>query len=211
MADRLKDLSDALAAMVDRNGQSVVSVVGRRDAPASGVVWPAEGLVVTASHVLEWQEDIAVGLPDGGTTTAELVGRDPATDLAVLRVSASSLAVPKWTPPDSTRVGQLVLSLARSARGLRVGLGVVSVFGGAWQTQWGGQVDHYLETDLRLSAGFSGSMLLDPLGSAIGLNTSGLVRKTSLAVPTPTVRRVVEQLLEHPQVRGGFLGPLAPG
>ncbi len=199
------DLSERLAALAEDGGQSVVRVEARR-APASGVVWSPDGVVVTAHHNLEWDEDIEVGLADGRSTRAELVGRDPSTDLAVLRLQAAGLAAPAWAEPDSLRPGHLLLSLSRPGRALRVGLAPLARAAGDWRAPAGGKLDRYLEADLPLHPGFSGALVLDLAGRAVGMATAGLARGTALVVPLPTLRRVVGQLLAHGQVRRGFLG-----
>src|SRR5262245_23565731 len=112
MADVLHGISDRLADVVEGAGRSVVRVEGRRGAPASGVAF-AEDVVVTAHHVLEWDEDLAVGLPDGSAAEAHVIGRDSGTDLAALRVKGPALAPPAWSDPAGTRVGHLVLGLSR--------------------------------------------------------------------------------------------------
>src|SRR4051794_39128704 len=94
------DLSELLATVVEKAGGSVVQVSARRGIGSSGVVWSADGVVVAADHNIQREEDITVGLPDGGTVPARLVGRDSSTDVAVLRVEASGLAVPDWSDLD---------------------------------------------------------------------------------------------------------------
>jgi S1-C subfamily serine protease len=183
----------------------VVRVEARR-APASGVVWSPDGVVVTAHHNVEWDEDIEVGLADGRSARAELVGRDPSTDLAVLRLQVTGLAAPAWAEPDSLRTGHLVLSVSRPGRALRVGLAPLARAAGDWRAPTGGKLDRYLEADLPLHPGFSGALVLDLAGRALGMATAGLSRGTALVVPLPTLRRVVGQLLAHGQVRRGFLG-----
>lgn len=216
MIDSVSDLSNALAAVVERSGPGVVRIEGRRRGPSSGAVWSADGLVVTTSHVLEWDENIKVGLPDGTAATAALVGRDPTTDLALLRVPASGLGVPDWADVDRVKVGHLTLAVSRPGRSVRASLGVVSAVGDPWRTRSGGRIDRYIETDLGIYPGFSGSLLADSGGRALGLNTSGLIRGLSLAVPGKTVRRVAETLIAHGHVRRGYLGvgtypvPLSP-
>ena len=113
MTELLSNLSDALAGIVETTGQSVVRVEARRRLPASGVVWSPDGVIVTAHHVIQQDEAIGVGLPSGETVNATLVGRDPTTDLAVLRVGAASLSTAEWGGPDDLRVGHLVLALGR--------------------------------------------------------------------------------------------------
>ena len=95
MTGTLASLSDSLAEAVASAGPSVVRVEGRRRLPASGIVWSADGVIVTAHHVLE-RDDITIGLPDNDTATATLVGRDPTTDVAVLRIEAKGLTTPTW-------------------------------------------------------------------------------------------------------------------
>jgi S1-C subfamily serine protease len=199
------ELSERLARVVEASGPSVVRVEARRGSPASGVVWSADGVVVTASHVLEWDDSIEVGLPDGRSLAASLIGRDPTTDLAALRVEAGALRVPEWNGAR-LKVGHLVLALSRPGRSARASLGIVSAAGDAWRTPAGGRLDRYIQTDVPLHPGFSGGLLVDAAGAGIGVNTSGLLRRTSLALPAETARRVVDSLVAHGQVRRGFLG-----
>src|SRR5436309_1091926 len=105
------DLSNTLAAAVETTGEGVVRVEGRRRRPSSGVIWD-KGVVVTAEHTLEWDEEIEVGLPGGETATARLIGRDAGTDLAALEVVAKGLAAPRWIETDGVKVGHLVLGLS---------------------------------------------------------------------------------------------------
>ena len=112
MTGTLTSLSDSLAGAVASAGPSVVRVEGRRRLPASGMVWSADGVIVTAHHVLE-RDDITIGLPDDKTATATLVGRDPTTDVAVLRIEAKGLTTPTWADLSALRVGHLALALGR--------------------------------------------------------------------------------------------------
>jgi len=205
MSDVARALSSELADLVERAGTSVVRVEGGR-LPGSGVVWSADGVVVAASHSVEGDAGIEVGLADGSTLAATLVGRDPTTDVVALRVAASGLAAPAWADPSSVRVGQLVLGLSRPGRSVRAVLGIVSVRGEAWRTPSGGRLDHYLQTDIARHPGFSGGLLVGAAGEPLGLNTTGILRSTTLAITGPTLRRVVDALLAHGQVRRGFLG-----
>lgn len=206
MTSSLKDFSDAIAGVVEAAGSSVVRVDGRERLPASGIVWSEDGVVVTASHVLERDEEIAVGLPDGGETDATLIGRDPTTDLAAVRVSGDGLAAPGLAEPDGARVGNLALAVGRPGRTAQAALGIVSALGDAWDTRAGGRIDRHLQSDVVMYPGFSGGPLVDASGHVLGLNTSALSRGVTVSVPVPTIRRVVETLLEHGRVRRGFLG-----
>ena len=202
----LTDLSETLAATVAAAGDSAVRVEARRRMPASGVVWSGDGLVVTTHHGVESDENIHVGLPDGRRVPASLVGRDPTTDLALLRVQAGDITAPSWTEADQLKVGHLVLALGRPGKSVRATLGIVSALGDSWRTPAGGLVDRYLQTDVVMYPGFSGGPLVDASGRVLGVNTSMVLRGTSLAIPISTVRGVVETLSQHGRVRRGFLG-----
>lgn len=205
MSDVLKDVSNGLAGLVGAADPTVVRVEGRRRLPATGIVWSSDGVIVTAHHVLERDEDLAIGLPGEDSAPAELVGRDPTTDLAVLRAEAEGLQTPTWAAPDSPKVGHLVLALGRPGKRLQATLGIVSALGDRWQTPAGGEVDRYLQTDVVMYPGFSGGPLIDVSGDLLGMNTSAL-RGVSVALPSETLKRVVESLLVHGRVRRGYLG-----
>lgn len=206
MAKVLRNLSDALAATVEATGPAVVRVEARRRLPASGIVWSADGIIVTAHHVVQRDENIGVGLPNGQAVPATLVGRDPTTDVAVLRAQTEGLTPPTWADLESLQVGHLVLALGRPGQTVQATLGIVSALGDSWRTPAGGRLDRYLQTDLVMYPGFSGGPLVDAAGQVLGLNTSALLRGISLAVPAPTLRQVVETLLAHGRVRRGYLG-----
>lgn len=206
MADVLQELSNALAAVVESGGQSVVRVDGRRRIPATGVVWSADGVIVTASHVVHNEENIQVGLPNGEQASAALVGRDPSTDIAVLRAEASGLTPATWSADGETAVGHIVLALGRPGRTVQATQGIVSALGNAWRTHGGGHIDRYLQTDVVMYPGFSGGPLANVFGQFAGLNSSHLMRGVSLTMPPATLERVVGTLLEHGRIRRGYLG-----
>lgn len=206
MSDVLKSLSQDMAALVKDAGPSIVRLEARRRTPASGIVWSADGVIVTAHHVVEQEENIEVGLDGGGTTTATLVGRDPSTDLAVLRTDASDLTAASWAETADLRVGHLVLALGRPGITTQATLGVISAVGREWQTPAGGKIDTYLQTDVTMYPGFSGGPLATAGGAFAGVNTSALMRGVSITVPTATIRSVVETLLAHGHIQRGYLG-----
>lgn len=206
MADVLQGLSDDLAAAVETAGQSIVRVEGRRRQAASGVVWSADGLIVTAHHVIERDENIKIGLPNGETTTAVLVGRDPTTDVAVLRAEASGLTPAKWLEVSSVKVGHLVLALGRPDADVQATLGVISALDKEWRTHAGGRIDSYVQTDVVMYPGFSGGPLVSVGGAMIGLNSSALARGVSITLPVATIRRVADTLATHGRIKRGFLG-----
>lgn len=202
----LIDLSAALAATVEQAGSGVVRVEARRRLPASGIVWSGDGLIVTAQHIVQRDENIQVGLADGRSVPAQLVGRDPTTDLAVLRAAASDLAPLPHAGADQLAVGRLALALGRPGQSVQATLGIISALGDGWRTRMGGAIDRYLQTDVVMYPGFSGGALVGADGRLLGLNTSGLAQGVSLALPIATLQRVADALLAHGRVQRGYLG-----
>ncbi|MDR7545164.1 MAG: S1C family serine protease [Armatimonadota bacterium] len=204
--DILSDLSDGLASLVEAVGPSVVRVEARRRLPASGIAWSSDGLIVTADHAIEHEEGIRVGLADGRTVTAVPVGRDPSTDVALVRARATGLTPATWVEPGTARTGHLVVSLGRPGRAVRARLGILTAVADAWRAPGGAAIDRYLELDSGPAAGFSGGATVDASGGVLGMQTTGLLRQTALALPLPTLRRVADALLAHGRVRRGYLG-----
>lgn len=206
MSNVLTELSAALATAVSQADSGIVRVEGRRRLGATGIVWHADGLILTANHVVRHEEHLKVGLPDGSRVSASLVGRDPSTDLAVLKVEANGLTPLTEGNKQNLGVGNLVLALGRPGRTVQATLGIVSALGDGWRTQLGGQIDRYLQTDVVMYPGFSGGPLVDAAGQLVGLNTSALGRGVSLTIPTPTLARVADALQAHGCVQRGYLG-----
>jgi S1-C subfamily serine protease len=201
----LIELSQSMAEAVARAGAATVTVNARRRMPASGIGF-ASDLVLTADHVVERDEDIHVVLPDGSEIDASVAGRDPGSDLALLRLSRGGVAVAEKAAQEA-RVGQIVLALGRPSRaGIEASLGVVSAVNGPVRTGHGGLLEQYLRTDTIPYPGFSGGPLIDALGHVLGLNTSGLSRGLSLTIPAGLAWRVAETLAAHGHIRRGYLG-----
>jgi S1-C subfamily serine protease len=203
---KLSDLSQAMADVVAQAGNSVVRVEARRRLPATGIIWSADGLIITANHVVKNDSNIGIGLADGTAVSGTVVGRDPTTDTAVLRAEASDLTPLTESDKKTLGVGHLALALGRPGKTVQVTLGIISALGGSWRTAWGGQIDRYLQTDVLMYPGFSGGPLVDANGRLVGMNTSGFSRGVSLAVPTATLARIADSLLAHGRMRRGYLG-----
>jgi S1-C subfamily serine protease len=201
----LSAVSNDLAAAVDTVGRSVVAIHARRRIPASGIVWQP-GVIVAAHHTIHRDDDITVALHDGSSVSATLAGRDPSTDLAVLRLADGAAAQPIAPAAEPPRVGQLVLALGRPGGSVTASLGIISAVGGEWRTWQGGTIDRFVRLDLAVYDGFSGGALVDAGGRVLGLNTSGLARATAVTVPASTVSRVMAQLLARGHVARGWLG-----
>jgi S1-C subfamily serine protease len=202
----LSALSNDLASAAERASRAVVSVHGRQHVPSSGVLWQPN-VVVTAEHTLKRDEEITVTLADGRNVPAVLAGRDAGTDLAVLKLDAGETGAAALGDTASLKVGHLVLALGRaSEKGVSASLAFVSGVGGAWRTWRSGQVDQLVRLDVAIYPGFSGGPLVDSEGRVVGINTSGLSRFMAVAIPVPTVNRVVKDLLEKGRIARGYLG-----
>ncbi len=206
MTETLQHLSQGMAGLVEQSDAKVVRVDARQRMPGSGVIWSADGLIVTSNHVVERDEQIQIGLADGRTLDATLVGRDPGADIAVLRVNASGLAAATWVDAGELKVGHLLLALGRPGNRIQATLGIASALGGQWRTHAGGEIDHYLQTDVVMYPGFSGGPLVAADGRFAGVNSSALVRGVSVAIPSATIQKVVETLVTHGHVPRGYLG-----
>jgi len=200
-------LSRQFAEVAEQASKFVVAVHGGRRVAGSGIVW-RPGIVITASHMLRHPEDVEVTLGDKSRHKASLAGRDPGTDVAVLRLENHSFAAPELLSQASKlRVGQLILAIGRSTLGdLAATSGIIARLGGAWQTWRGGKIDSLLRPDVTLYPGQSGSALIDSRGRVLGMNTSALARAATITVPTETVERVVNEIVEHGGVFRPYLG-----
>ncbi len=205
MTTQLRAISDEMAAVVESAGQSVVQVNGRRRIPASGLVWSTEGVIVTANHVVR-TEDAKVALPDGDRLNATLIGRDPAIDLAVLRIDRDGLAVSPWSPEDELRVGAMVFALGRPGSTIQASLGILSALGEDWRLHGGARISHYVRADLVMYPGFSGGPIVDADGRVVGMSTSAMSRDGCIALTRTTVEPTVETILKYGSVRRGYLG-----
>jgi S1-C subfamily serine protease len=199
----LQELSDALAAAVERASAFTVRVNARRRMPATGIVW-ADGIIVTADHVIERDEDITVTAADGKSVSATIAGRDPGSDLAVLRAQTGLQPAPR---SQDAKVGHLVLAVGRPGdSGLTAAMGVISAIGGPWQSGRGATVEGYIRADVTMYPGFSGGPLVDAAGNVLGINTSGISRIGGVTIPVAAAEKVIQPLMTHGRLKRGFLG-----
>jgi len=204
MANPLTDFSNGLSSAVEKAGASTILVDARKRYPASGIAY-AEDLVLTADHVVTREDDIKVILPDGKSLAATIAGRDPGSDLALLRLAEKALTAAKTS--DDVKVGQLVLALGRpNSEGMQASWGIVTAISGPTRTFRGGMLDEYIRTETTPYPGFSGGPLVNTEGEVLGLNTSGLTRGSSLTIPNKVAWRVAEALATHGSVKRGYLG-----
>jgi len=199
----LKDLSKEIEALVEKASQSVVRVDARRGRAGTGIVWDS-GLVLTANHVVEQEEDIEV-VVDGKSAKASLVGRDPATDLALLKVDGlSAPAMPRAKVSD-LKPGQIVLAIGRPGS-LKATFGTVSAVSSSWRGWRGSEIEHLIQTNAPLYPGFSGGPLVDADGRAVGMNSWVFGRGDGRAIAMDVAERVVESLRADGRIKRPYLG-----
>ena len=196
-------LSHHSAEIVARCAPSVVAVSGRRRRASSGFVWRS-GVVVTASDALERDEDISVLMPQGEQIAASLAGRDPSTDIAVLKVPAAGnrLDLPR---ADNVSSGEFAIAIGRHAAAPIARFGMIAIAGGPWQSLRGGRIDRLIRLDRSIDAGQEGGILVNAAGEFIGMAVPG-PRRAGLAIPAETIERVAEQLLARGRIARGYLG-----
>lgn len=201
----LLSFSNQLADAVEAIGPALVVVNGRARQSASGI-GIAPDVVLTADHVVERDDDLTVVNADGQELAAQIVGRDPATDLAVLRVSGLGTQVAR-AAEQLPRVGQVVLAVGRPSRGgPMASMGVISAVGGPVRTMRGGVINQLIQTDATPYPGFSGGALIDTSGAVLGLLTTGLIRGIPLGIPAQQAWQIGAALQQHGSLKRGYLG-----
>ena len=197
----LPDLSAALADLVARLAPSAVAIHSDRSR-SSGFVW-RPGLIVTADESLSEEGAFSVTLQGGDTMAAHLVGRDPTTDIALVRVESDLLPFSLTASPVAA--GALVLAVGAEDGTSTAALGVVSRASGPWRSLRGGAIDARIELDLRLRQSSEGGLVVDAAGAAIGMAVFG-PRRRVLVIPTATIERVAPKLAAHGRIARGYLG-----
>jgi S1-C subfamily serine protease len=184
----------------------------------TGIVWAGDLVISSSFHTpdrtkvgiatADVQGDPGSEIAGGGFVArdAEVIGRDPGTDVALLRVTGGGLTPATFRELGDLAVGNFALALGRPGRTVRASLRAIGVLGPALRTPHGGKLDRYVESDRQIPRGFAGGPLIDADGAVIGMNTRTLLRGEDLAVPTATLRRVVDELAAHGGVRRGYLG-----
>eukprot|EP00927_Polykrikos_kofoidii_P046561 TRINITY_DN40762_c0_g2_i1.p1 TRINITY_DN40762_c0_g2~~TRINITY_DN40762_c0_g2_i1.p1 ORF type:complete len:365 (-),score=39.87 TRINITY_DN40762_c0_g2_i1:125-1219(-) len=212
-AAALDAYSKIVTGAVDSVGQAVVAVRhADGTGQGSGFIFSPEGYICTNDHVLgDAGTSIKVTLTDDTTVSAEVVGRDPPTDVGVLRIGAPGKSFPFVPLGDSTslRVGQLVVAIGNPLGYVSsVSAGVVSALGRSLRSQSGRLVDHVIQTDTAINPGNSGGPLVNSAGEAVGMNTAIIAGTQGLAfaVPSNTISFVVSQIIQHGRVKRGYFG-----
>jgi S1-C subfamily serine protease len=204
ITNSLADLSGAIADIVAKTAPSIVAVHSRGRFPTSGIVW-RPGLIITAEEALETDEGLIVVTADGRKLEAKLLGRDPSTDIALLRIDDETLAPLPLVGDARLALGHLVMAIGRTHEGTSANLGIVATEAGAWRSQRGGDIDRLVRFDLRTNRLIEGGAIVDAQGRAAGMLVLG-PRRSALLIPTPTIERVAEQLLANGRIARGYMG-----
>lgn len=199
----LSQLSDDIAGLVEKASGSVVRVDARRGRAGTGIAWD-EDLVLTANHVVEQEEEIEVGVGER-TLKASLVGRDPATDLALLKVEGLNAPAMARAKVEDLKPGQIVLAIGRPG-GLKATFGTISAVSTSWRGWRGSEIEHLIQTNAPLYPGFSGGPLVDVEGRAVGMNSWVFGRGDGRAVAMDVAERVVQSLRSDGRIKRAYLG-----
>ena len=195
--------STHVAELVERVATGIVAVHGGGRWSSSGIHWRS-GVVITAEETLERDDGIKLTLPGGRQVDATLAGRDPTTDVAVLRFQPDGLPTVATTNA-ALRAGQAVVAVGSHEGGALAAFGIVAYAGGPWRSLRGGTIDSLVRLDLALSPAAEGGALVDASGGIIGMTVLG-PRRRALAIPSSTIDRAVDQLLARGHVFRGYLG-----
>ncbi len=201
MSDALISLSDALASRVDHAAPALLCIHPGERAQRTAYLWQ-DGVAITSEQNLPTDSEIPAVLPGGRHARATVAGRDPGTNVAVLRVDLSGAPRPD---PAEAKAGGLVLALGAADGRPTVRMGAVHRVGPAWDSMAGGRLDRYIQLDLPLSSREEGGPVLTADGALLGMSTLG-PRRRAIVIPAATIERVLAPLLEGGKVQQGWLG-----
>lgn len=206
MSSELIELSNALAQATDRAAASAVAIHTEARGSSSGVVW-RPGVIVSAEHALQRDEEIHATLPDGRVVQAALAGRDPATDVVVLKCAEAATAVAEFGDVLSLKPGNFTLVVGRTrASGPIAALGIVSLVAPERHTWAGASLAPYIRLDVSLQPTAAGGAIIDAHGRIVGIATPRFARFGAITIPAPAVNAAVDTLLQKGRIPRGYLG-----
>jgi S1-C subfamily serine protease len=201
----LKTLSDATAELVEKTAPSIVTV-NCGMARGSGIIWDSDGHIVTCNHVICGHHKVRVGLEKGKVVDAEVIGLDPYSDVALLKIEGNGFKPLELGNSEDVSVGQFVIALANPYnRHPSATIGIVTSVGGSMRSWHGMTIEDVIATDARLNPGYSGGPLIDASGKMIGLSAA-YVWSRGIALPVNNVRKIVDRLSRGGSVKKGYLG-----
>ena len=200
----LQSLSRDLEGAVESASRSVVRIDDGTRLTASGTIWSSDGVIVATSHGVESDDDLTIETIEGAVHKVSLVGRDPDSDIAVLRADAKDLPAVTPAPSEAIKVGALVLALGRPGNaGLQATLGIISsIHGRRFKTEEG----RLIHTDAVFYPGFSGGALINTDGQFVGLVNVGFGRGRGVAFGTSLIAETVDAILKNGAIKRGYLG-----
>ena len=206
MPKELIEFSNALALATERAAASVVAVHTETRGSSSGIVW-RPGVIVTSEHTLRRDEEIQLTLPNGRVAPATLVGRDPSTDIAVLKCAEADTVVSLFGDVAALKPGSLTLVVGRTrASGPVAALGVVSLVASDRRTWMGASLSPYIRLDIGLQPTSIGGAVIDAHGNVVGLATPRFARFGAIAVPASAINKIADTLLKQGRIPRGYLG-----
>lgn len=206
MSAEMIELSNALAQLTERAAAFAVAVHTEPRGSSSGVIW-RNGVVVAAESALRRDEEIRVTLPDGRIAAAELAGRDPASDLAVLKCAEAVSGAADFGSTESLKPGNLALVVGRTrASGAVAALAVVSLVAAERRSWTGGSLAPYVRLDVGLQPTAVGGAVVDAAGRVVGVATPRFARFGAIVISALQVNRVVDTLLQKGRMPRGYIG-----
>ena len=199
---QVQDLSAAFVRLVEITAPRIVTVQSNRSR-SSGFFW-RPGLIVTADEALSEEGEIAITPPGGDPISAQLVGRDHTTDIALLRIGRAD-APPLQLESPPVAVGALAIAVGTEDGAPTAAFAVVSRSAGPWYSLRGGEIDARIELDLRMRRSAEGGLAIDATGRAIGMTVFG-PRRRVLVIPSTTIQRVAARLEKYGHIPRGYLG-----
>src|SRR6058998_1838221 len=202
----LESISDAIVDVTEKVSRSVVRVGAGRWRGGTGTVWSKDGHIVTSNHVIGDMREVEVGFSDGTKHTAKVVGRDPYSDIALLKIDSNNLTPVDQGNSDNLKVGQFVLAVSNPfGRQPSATSGIVTNPAYNVRGWWGASMDKVVVSDARLNPGYSGGPLVDARGRLIGINAA-YANNRGISVPVNTVRGVVDKLLQDGKIKRAYMG-----